>query len=164
MGGFNTAYFQSEITNLNSISADLTTYSTYVTRVTGAGGMSCVQLAELLAVAAIKIEKATSQTNTIGSNVSTKSTAMLSKIESTIAKIAPLLTAPTDLPSVITWITAAIEMYAGPTATLTAQETIVAAEASEVAVAVTNCLGAITSLATTINNAVAAQQGSQGCI
>jgi hypothetical protein len=63
--------------------------------------------------------------------VSTLQTAITTQL----ALLAPLIVAPTNLAELVTWASAMVETYVGPNATLLAQQTIIAAQLSDIAAA-----------------------------
>jgi len=159
----NTQYYTNVASELTAIADDLNRFTLYVQAATSVGNMSCPQLTSLSNTAGEKLSTASSQSSTLGSKVLSDISTLETNIGLAQAALAPLLVAPTDLPSVITWITAVINQYAGPNAAYTAQLGELAIQAGLMASAVADCTAVIASSTSSINNALAAAKAKKGC-
>ena len=72
----------------------------------------------------------------VSSQASTQIGQLQADITAQLALLGPLIIAPTDLPSVLTWINSMINTYLGPQATLIAQQGILATQLSNILAAV----------------------------
>ena len=159
----NTAYFDSTVNNLNAITSDLTQYEAYVNQALAVQNMSCAQLAEFAVETVAKLTGTTAQIAAISAKATAEISTIQANVTSALAALAPLLTPPTNLSSVITWITTLINTYAGPNAALLAQETVLAAQLVRITTAVTDCTTAVATIAASIASAISSQQISKGC-
>jgi len=159
----NTQYFTEFINALNKLSPYLTKYQAYVSKTLADESMSCEQLAVLAAQAALKLAESSAWVAALSAKATSECATMQSNITTALAKLAPLLLAPTDLPSVITWINSMIETFAGPNAALLAQEITIAEQLVQIADAVASTTIAVDTLATSIITAIQQAQIKQGC-
>ena len=160
----NTQYFTEVINELNRVAPYLTEYQAYVNRTLQTENLSCAQLAELAASTAAKLTQSNVQIAAVSSKAVSDISAMQSAITASLAALAPLLVAPTDLPSLLTWATAVVATFAGPQASLIAQEAVIAAQLTQITNAVTGTTSAVATLASSLTSAIQAARAKKGCV
>ena len=163
----NMTYFDSTITELNKIASELNKYAGYIQLATIGGNMSCEALAKLAEDAAIRVAMLESVSLAKSAKASSDCDTLHSNVVARLAQLAPIIafttSPPTNLTSVISAVTALIEMYAGPGAEYAAQEAQLLKEAALLDSAASSCALAVINAVSTITNTIAAQQNKQGC-
>jgi hypothetical protein len=160
----NTEYFQSTIVQLNSIAVFLNQYKVYMESSLATQNLSCAELAAISEQAAAKILVATNQSTHLVTKANADISALQSSITAQIALLAPLLVAPTDLSSVITFCTAIGNLYIGPNAAYITQQATLTTQLAAIAAASASVASSIATISTAINTAVSNSQSSLGCI
>jgi len=160
----NTQYYNNTITQLNEIVTSLNQYSTYINEALHVQNLSCAQLALLAAEAAAKLAQASAQSTGLFSNASSDISDLQTNITAQLAILAPLLISPSTLPEVITWITSAIALFAGPNTSYLAQQTILVTQLANITAAAVSVAASIATITTSVTNAIANKQSSMGCV
>lgn len=159
----NTQYFSEIIAELNRISPYLAQYQAYVNKVLLAENLSCVQLTELSAQTAEKLLQSSEQISAISAKAASEISSMQSNISTALTVLAPLLISPTNLAELLTWAGSVIATYAGPQASLIAQEAILVTQLSLITTAVTDTTNSVASLASSLTTAIQDAKNLKGC-
>ena len=148
----NTAYFDSTVSELNTIANYASNVASYATQAvamaTSAQAVNIVlndainELNNLFPQLTEKLDKATSDCS-----------AMHGAISANLALLAPLMVSPTDLPSLITWAQAVINTYVGPQTNYLLQEAVIAEKLATIVADVGSITSSVTSTISAINAA-----------
>lgn len=158
----NTAYFDNIVTRANNLTAHINKYTQEANTVIEAAS-NCTTLAILAASTVEQLLLTTDQAAEITTQADTATTEIQNGITAGIALLAPLIVAPTNLTTVITWAAAVTETYLGPYNKYIANAAIVATEITRIAAALEALTAAIATATTTLDNAIANRKNLIGC-
>lgn len=159
----NLAWFDAKVAEIAAYETQLAGLQARLTSAIAAT-TTCTGMVEVAARATVDLTSQSTRLTGIAADTTAEIDLIQANITAAQARLAPLLVAPTNLATMLTWATAVIETFAGPNAALIAQQAEVAAQVVRIANAVTGASAAVTATTTTITNEIATRRAQIGCV